>query len=180
MEEAACLQLAHRMASLQPSATLAMAARAGAMKASGIDVIDLSVGEPDFPTPEHICEAGKAAITAGKTKYTPAAGIPALREAIAKDYTRRSGLPVTPAHVIVSNGAKHSLHNVFSGCARPFARSVRIFFQLPCYTSNPLLDAVHLHKVLRPLPLLSHLLSMLQQGRAAIAVDRERDRFQSS
>ena len=54
MEEAACLQLAHRMASLQPSATLAMAARAGAMKASGIDVIDLSVGEPDFPTPEHI------------------------------------------------------------------------------------------------------------------------------
>ena len=52
MEEAACLQLAHRMASLQPSATLAMAARAGAMKASGIDVIDLSVGEPDFPTPE--------------------------------------------------------------------------------------------------------------------------------
>ena len=55
MEEAACLQLAHRMASLKPSATLAMAARAGVMKASGIDVIYLSVGEPDFPTPEHIC-----------------------------------------------------------------------------------------------------------------------------
>ena len=80
MEEAACLQLAHRMASLQPSATLAMAARAGVMKASGIDVIDLSVGEPDFPTPEHICKAGKAAITAGKTKYTPAAGIPLVKQ----------------------------------------------------------------------------------------------------
>ncbi len=119
MEEAACFQLAQRMTSLQPSATLAMAARAGAMKASGIDVIDLSVGEPDFPTPEHICQAGKAAISAGKTKYTPAAGIPALREAIANDYTRRSGLAVTPAQVIVSNGAKHSLHNVFTSVLNP-------------------------------------------------------------
>ena len=119
MEEDACFELAQRMASLQPSATLAMAARAGAMKASGIDVIDLSVGAPDFPTPEHICQAGKAAISAGKTKYTPAAGIPALREAIANDYTRRSGLSVTPAQVIVSNGAKHSLHNVFTSLLNP-------------------------------------------------------------
>ena len=119
MEEDACFELAQRLASLQPSATLAMAARAGAMKASGIDVIDLSVGEPDFPTPEHICQAGKAAISAGKTKYTPAAGIPALREAIANDYTRRSGLSVTPAQVIVSNGAKHSLHNVFTSLLNP-------------------------------------------------------------
>ena len=119
MEEDACFELAQRMASLQPSATLAMAARAGAMKASGIDVIDLSVGEPDFPTPDHICQAGKAAISAGKTKYTPAAGIPALREAIANDYTRRSGLSVTPAQVIVSNGAKHSLHNVFTSLLNP-------------------------------------------------------------
>jgi len=119
MEEDACFELAQRMASLQPSATLAMAARAGAMKASGIDVIDLSVGEPDFPTPEHICQAGKAAISAGKTKYTPAAGIPALREAIANDYTRRTGLSVTPAQVIVSNGAKHSLHNVFTSLLNP-------------------------------------------------------------
>ena len=85
MEQAASLRLATRMASLEPSATLAMAARAGAMKAEGIDVIDLSVGEPDFATPPHICEAGAAAIAAGKTKYTPAAGIPALREAVAAD-----------------------------------------------------------------------------------------------
>lgn len=114
MDQAACLRLANRMASLEPSATLAMAARAGAMKAAGVDVIDLSVGEPDFPTPEHICRAGEAAIAAGKTKYTPAAGIPALREAVAADYARRSGLEVTPAQVIVSNGAKHSLHNLFT------------------------------------------------------------------
>jgi aspartate aminotransferase len=114
MESSQSLQLARRMASLEPSATLAMAARASAMAASGINVIDLSVGEPDFPTPEHICQAAEAAIRSGKTKYTPAAGIPDLRKAVAADYTRRTGLTVGPAQVIVSNGAKHSLHNVFT------------------------------------------------------------------
>ena len=108
------LKLARRMAALEPSATLAMAARAGAMKAAGLDVIDLSVGEPDFPTPEHICRAAEEAIRAGFTKYTPAAGIPALRKAVADDYTRRSGLAVTAAQVVVANGAKHALHNVFT------------------------------------------------------------------
>ena len=102
------------MRALEPSATLAMAARAQALAASGVDVIDLSVGEPDFPTPEHICRAAEAAIRSGKTKYTPAAGIPALRKAVAADYTRRSGLAVTPAQVVVSGGAKHSLHNAFT------------------------------------------------------------------
>ena len=108
------LALATRMHALEPSATLAMAARAQAMAAAGVDVIDLSVGEPDFPTPEHICRAAEAAIRGGKTKYTPAAGIPDLRKAVAADYTRRSGLSVTPAQVVVSNGAKHALHNVFT------------------------------------------------------------------
>ncbi len=102
------------MAALEPSATMAMAAKASAMKAAGVDVIDLSVGEPDFPTPSHICRAAEAAIAAGHTKYTPAAGIPALRKAVAEDYSRRSGLAVTPAQVVVSNGAKHALHNVFT------------------------------------------------------------------
>jgi aspartate aminotransferase len=102
------------MRALEPSATLAMAARAASMTAAGIDVIDLSVGEPDFPTPPHICRAAEEAIRAGKTKYTPAAGIPQLRKAVADDYSRRTGLTVTPAQVVVSNGAKHSLHNVFT------------------------------------------------------------------
>lgn len=114
MESKNSLHLAHRMGSLEPSATLAMAARASAMIASGLDVIDLSVGEPDFPTPDHICKAAEVAIRAGKTKYTPAAGIADLRKAVAADCTRRTGLAVTPAQVIVSNGAKHSLHNVFT------------------------------------------------------------------
>lgn len=108
------LNLARRMTALEPSATLVMAARAGAMKAAGLDVIDLSVGEPDFPTPAHVCRAAEEAIRAGFTKYTPAPGIPALRQAVAADYTRRSGLAVTPAQVVVSNGAKHALHNVFT------------------------------------------------------------------
>lgn len=112
--ESSALNLAARMAALEPSATLAMAAKASAMKAAGVDVIDLSVGEPDFPTPPHICHAAEAAIAKGFTKYTPAAGIPALRKAVAEDYTRRSGLAVTPAQVVVSNGAKHALHNVFT------------------------------------------------------------------
>ncbi len=112
--DSASLSLADRMAALEPSATMAMAARAGALKAAGLDVIDLSVGEPDFPTPEHICRAGSEAIAAGFTKYTPAPGIPALRKAVADDYTRRSGLAVSPGQVVVSNGAKHALHNVFT------------------------------------------------------------------
>jgi len=108
------LHLARRMRALEPSATLAMAARASAMTAAGVDVVDLSVGEPDFPTPLHICQAAEAAIRAGRTKYTPAAGIPALKQAVAADYTRRAGMAVTPAQVVVSNGAKHSLHNAFT------------------------------------------------------------------
>jgi aspartate aminotransferase len=114
MDSSRCLRTAARMASLEPSATLAMAARAGALAAAGKDVIDLSVGEPDFPTPPHVCRAAEAAIAAGRTKYTPAAGIPALREAVAADATRRTGLAVRAAQVVVSNGAKHALHNVFT------------------------------------------------------------------
>ena len=112
--ESKSLKTARRMASLEPSATLAMAARASAMAAAGVDVIDLSVGEPDFPTPEHICRAAEAAIRGGRTKYTPAVGIPDLRKAVAADHARRTGMPVTPAQVVVSNGAKHALHNVFT------------------------------------------------------------------
>jgi aspartate aminotransferase len=119
MDDPNCLRLAGRMAALEPSATLAMAARASALAASGIDVIDLSVGEPDFPTPEHICRAAEAAIRAGRTKYTPAAGIPDLRKAVAADYSRRSGLAVTPAQVVVSSGAKHALHNAFTALVDP-------------------------------------------------------------
>ncbi len=98
---------------MEPSATLAMSAKAKELKAKGETVVDLSVGEPDFNTPKHICEAAVAAMNAGHTRYTVASGIPALKEAIRADYLARFGLEYKPSQIVVSNGAKHSLHNAF-------------------------------------------------------------------
>ena len=86
---------------------------------AGKKVYDFSVGEPDFTTPQHICDAAQAAMKAGHTHYTVASGIPELKKAIAKAYQKRNGLEYTPAQVVVSNGAKHSLHNVFTALCNP-------------------------------------------------------------
>ena len=99
---------------LKPSATMAMAAKAKELKATGKTVYDLSVGEPDFNTPPHICQAAEEAIHAGHTHYTAASGIPELRQAVVDEYQATHGLEYTPAQVVVSNGAKHALHNVFT------------------------------------------------------------------
>jgi aspartate aminotransferase len=99
--------------SIQPSATLAAAAKARQMKAEGIAVFDFSLGEPDFPTPEHICRAAFKAMQDGLTHYTPANGVPEVRAAIAHRYEKTYGLRVTADQVIVSNGAKHSVFNAF-------------------------------------------------------------------
>jgi aspartate aminotransferase len=104
---------------LEPSATLAMAAKARELKAAGKTVYDFSVGEPDFTTPEHICEAARKAIAAGHTHYTNSGGIPELRAAVAKQYKQRHGLEYQPAQIVVSNGAKHSLHNAFTVLCNP-------------------------------------------------------------
>jgi aspartate aminotransferase len=104
---------------LEPSATLAMAAKAKELKAAGKTVYDFSVGEPDFTTPEHICQAATAAMKAGHTHYTAASGIPELRTAIAKQYQAAHGLQYGASQVVVSNGAKHSLHNVFTALCNP-------------------------------------------------------------
>ncbi|MBM4072163.1 MAG: pyridoxal phosphate-dependent aminotransferase [Planctomycetes bacterium] len=106
-------------AAVQPSATLAAGAKARQLKSEGIHVFDFSLGEPDFNTPEHICQAAYQAMQAGHTHYTPAAGIAELRSAIAKLYNRAHGLEVTPEQVIVSNGAKHSLHNALAATVGP-------------------------------------------------------------
>src|SRR5260370_41882066 len=98
-------------AAVQPSATLAAGAKAKKMKADGIDVYDFSLGEPDFNTPEHICQAAFKAMRDGHTHYTPAAGIAELRGAISRLYKKTYGLEVSPEQVIVSNGSNHSLHN---------------------------------------------------------------------
>jgi aspartate aminotransferase len=106
-------------AAVQPSATLAAAAKARQLRAEGIPVYDFSVGEPDFPTPEHICQAATKAMRDGHTHYTPAAGIPELRSAIAKRYQKTHDLTVTAEQVLVSNGAKHSIHNTLAATVGP-------------------------------------------------------------
>ncbi|OHB70804.1 MAG: aspartate aminotransferase [Planctomycetes bacterium RBG_13_63_9] len=99
---------------LEPSATMAMAAKAKELKASGGAVYDLSLGEPDFTTPQHICQAALEAMEAGHTHYTPATGIPELKKAIADQYLAAHGLQYPPEQVVVANGAKHALHNAFT------------------------------------------------------------------
>src|SRR6516165_5143953 len=106
-------------AAVQPSATLAAGAKARQMKAEGITVYDFSLGEPDFATPEHICAAALKAMQKGQTHYTPAAGILELRAAIARLYQKTHGISYTPEQVVVSNGAKHSLHNALAATVGP-------------------------------------------------------------
>ena len=104
---------------LEPSATLAMSAKAKELKAQGKAVYDLSLGEPDFATPRHICEAATAAMKAGLTKYTVSSGIPELKKAVAEKYTADYGLHCEPAQIVIANGAKHALHNVFFTTLNP-------------------------------------------------------------
>jgi aspartate aminotransferase len=97
--------------SVQPSATLAAGAKARQMRAAGVTVFDFSLGEPDQPTPDHICKAAADAMRAGHTHYTPVAGVPELRQAVVRWYDRFHGYKIVPEQIVVSNGAKHSLHN---------------------------------------------------------------------
>lgn len=94
---------------IEPSITLSIAAKASAMKAQGIDVVALSVGEPDFGTPKHICEAAIEAIRSGFTRYTPESGIPELKKAVCDKFRRDNGLDYKPSQVIINCGAKHSV-----------------------------------------------------------------------
>ncbi len=113
------MDISHVVQALEPSATLAMSAKAKELKSQGLTVYDLSVGEPDFITPSHICEAAANAMKSGHTKYTLASGIPDLKKAIVEKYKSDYGLEYTPAQIVVSNGAKHSLHNVFFTLLNP-------------------------------------------------------------
>jgi len=104
-------QLSIRLQRLAPSATLAMSQKSAEMKAQGIDVINMSVGEPDFNTPEHIKQAAKLAVDENYSKYSPVPGYPDLRQAIARKLERENHLHYTPAEILVSNGAKQSVCN---------------------------------------------------------------------
>jgi aspartate aminotransferase len=103
---------AQRLAQVAPSATLKVAAEAERLRRAGYSVVDFSAGEPDFPTPEHVKDAGKAAIDANFTRYTVVAGIPELREAVCKRYKALYDVDVTPAEVLMTVGGKQALFNV--------------------------------------------------------------------
>ncbi|MDR3092871.1 MAG: pyridoxal phosphate-dependent aminotransferase, partial [Endomicrobium sp.] len=104
--------ISKRVLSIKPSPTLAIDAKAKALKQQGVDVINFGVGEPDFDTPANIKEAAITAINAGFTKYCPVAGTPELKNAIINKLKRDNGLAYAPDEIIVSSGAKHSIYNL--------------------------------------------------------------------
>ncbi|HEY8167194.1 MAG TPA: aminotransferase class I/II-fold pyridoxal phosphate-dependent enzyme, partial [Candidatus Limnocylindrales bacterium] len=113
------MRLAERMRDLGTETAFEAAARAKALEATGVDVIHLEIGEPDFETPVNVREAAKRALDAGWTHYGPALGLPGLREAIANDLNARRGLTVDPANVVVTPGAKPIMHYAITALAGP-------------------------------------------------------------
>ncbi len=111
--------LSARSLALQPSLTLAIAAKAKQLRAAGADICSLSAGEPDFDTPAFIRQAAAAALEAGHTRYGPAAGEPALREAIAHKLSHENSVPTRPEQVLVTNGGKQALFNLFQVLLQP-------------------------------------------------------------
>lgn len=107
------MKLAHRVQTLTPSTTLAITAKANELKAQGVDLIGLGAGEPDYNTPDNILQAAYKSMMEGKTKYTPAGGLPALKEAIIEKLQRDQHLAYAPNEIMVGVGAKHVLYTLF-------------------------------------------------------------------
>jgi aspartate aminotransferase len=128
------INLAERVKQIKPSPTLAVNAKAKALKAAGADILNFSVGEPDFDTPEHVRAAGKAAIDAGFTRYTAVPGIPELREAIAKRFLDDRGWRYTPEQIQVSCGGKHGLYNMAQAL---FGPGDEVLILAPYWVSYP-------------------------------------------
>lgn len=126
--------LADALSRIKPSATIAVTQMARELKAQGKDVISLSVGEPDFDTPQNIKDAAIAAIARGETKYTPVAGIPELRKAIADKFKRENGLDYKPEQVIVGTGGKQILFNAFMATINP---GDEVIIPAPFWVSYP-------------------------------------------
>lgn len=111
--------ISQRVQSLAPSATLAMSQKSSELKAQGVDMINMSVGEPDFNTPHHIKEAAKRAIDENYSRYTPVAGYLSLRQAVSDKLLKENGVTYAPEQIVVSNGAKQSLCNVILATINP-------------------------------------------------------------
>lgn len=160
------IDLATRTQSIKPSATLAISAKANELRAQGKDIINLSVGEPDFDTPDHIKMAAKQAITDGFTKYTAVDGIAELKEAIVTKFKRDNQLTYTPKHILVSNGAKHSLFNLMFSLLNP---GDEVLIPSPYWVSYPsmvalaegtpitLTTGIHTHFKITPAQLEEHI-----------------------
>ena len=119
---------------LQPSATLAMSQKSAELKAQGIDIINMSVGEPDFPTPQHIKDAAKQAIDDNWTKYSPVPGYPDLRKAICDKLKNENGLDYEPAQIVVGNGAKQAVCNAIMALVNP---GDEVIIPAPYWVSYP-------------------------------------------
>ncbi len=128
------MKLAKRVSVLSPSPTLAITAKANELKRQGVDVVGLGAGEPDFNTPEHIIEAAEKAMREGKTKYTATAGIPELLKAIAEKFERDNGLTYSTKQIIVTNGGKHALFNLFMALLDP---GDEVIIPIPYWVSYP-------------------------------------------
>ncbi|MGN0761960.1 MAG: pyridoxal phosphate-dependent aminotransferase [Aristaeellaceae bacterium] len=128
------MNISHRAANIAPSPTLAIDARAKEMRAAGFDVVGFGAGEPDFPTPAHICDAAKEALDMGMTRYTPAAGTKELRKAICEKLRRDNDMTYIYGDILVSNGAKHSLYTIFQAILDP---GDEVLIPTPCWVSYP-------------------------------------------
>lgn len=113
------MQISDRLSSIKPSLTLSVNSRALELKAQGISVISLAVGEPDFPTPKHVCEAAKAAIDDNFCRYTAVPGIPELRKAAGAYFERNYGVPVPMESIVIGAGGKHCLYNFMQATLNP-------------------------------------------------------------
>jgi aspartate aminotransferase len=128
------IRLSSRLSRVKPSITMAVTAKAADLKAQGIDIISFGAGEPDFDTPAHIKDAARAALDAGVSKYTNAAGLIELRRAVARELENVHGVPLTPEQVIITTGAKQSLFNIFLALLDP---GDEVIIPAPYWVSYP-------------------------------------------
>jgi len=128
------IRTAQRVAKVKPSATIAMSMKAAELKAAGRDIISLSMGEPDFDTPDHIQQAAIDAIHAGHTRYTPVDGTPGLKDAIIEKFRRDNGLEYAREQILVSSGAKQSLYNLIQAMIDP---GDEVLIPAPYWVSYP-------------------------------------------
>jgi aspartate aminotransferase len=128
------MELSNKFKSIAPSPTLAIDSKFKQMKADGLDVVGFGAGEPDFDTPQHIKDAAIKAINEGKTKYTPASGTVDIKKAICEKFKNDNGLSYDISNIVVSNGAKHSLINVFGAILNP---GDEVIIPAPYWVSYP-------------------------------------------